>query len=226
MVEQAKSAFYMFYGMLNLEILSRNLPFEGALEHASQKKKYADLKSKAVALTCSGWSRVFSSRHASIQERKNGQIRTFGVELTPAQQEVTDMIESVGIYYDKVQVPVTLHHRDGRNVQAMAYAYKMRDERVQDDLDSGLTHEDDSYVKKCANSDLLHYQLQGIEPPACLNVEIFQADLSTTKSRKLREVAFDLSSLLAANQGIEADSDSEAEESKDTAAETESSENQ
>ena len=40
------------------------------------------------------------------------------------------MIESVGIYYDKVQVPVTLHYRDGRSVQAMAFAYKMRDERV------------------------------------------------------------------------------------------------
>ena len=75
----------MFYGMLNLEILSKNVPFEGPLENASLKEKYAELRSKAVALTCEGWTRVFSSRHASIQQKKNGRIRTFGVELTPAQ---------------------------------------------------------------------------------------------------------------------------------------------
>ena len=68
------------------------------------------------------------------------------------------MIESVGVYYDKIEVPVTLHRADG-DVPATAFVYKMRDEMVQRDLESGITHSDDVYVQKCAKSDYFHYEL-------------------------------------------------------------------
>ena len=58
---------YMFYGMLNIEKLAMYLPFEGDLDHGTQEDKMAYLKSKAVAITCDGWARVFSSRHATVQ---------------------------------------------------------------------------------------------------------------------------------------------------------------
>ena len=54
---------------------------------------------------------------------------------------------------------MTLHRAGGEDVPATAFVYKMRDETVQKDLESGLTHSDDDYVSKCAKSDYLHYEL-------------------------------------------------------------------
>ena len=65
MVEKSNN-FFMFYGMLNLDGLAQYLPFQRDLTCASTEEKLAVLKSKAVALTCKGWTRVFTSQHASI----------------------------------------------------------------------------------------------------------------------------------------------------------------
>ena len=55
---------HMFYGMLNLPKLAKLLPFPS--EIVTYEAKVADLESKAVALTCPGFTRVFASRHASV----------------------------------------------------------------------------------------------------------------------------------------------------------------
>ena len=102
------------------------------------------------------------------------------------------MIESVGVYYDKIEVPVTLHRADG-DVPTTAFVYRMRDEMVQRDLESGITHSDDVYVQKCAKSDYFHYELQGLEPPAQISVNVRQAGPSL---KSLRTVQF-ASSLFA-----------------------------
>ena len=67
------------------------------------------MKSKAVALTCADWTRVFASWHATIQPAPGRAIKTFGIVLDGEQQAVTDRIESEGVYYDKIEVPVMLH---------------------------------------------------------------------------------------------------------------------
>ena len=102
----------MFFGMLNVRVLSQVLPFEGDLDSASQEAKVANLVSKSVALTCRGWSRVFASNHATIQQDEAGMIKTFGVYLTPAQGAMCDRFEGLGSYYDKLRVPVSLHGKD------------------------------------------------------------------------------------------------------------------
>ena len=56
----------MFYGLLNLNTLANVLPFEGELQNGTNEEKLAYLKSKAVALTCPDWARVFAIAHASI----------------------------------------------------------------------------------------------------------------------------------------------------------------
>ena len=60
----------MFFGMLNLNKLAGLLPFPPEL--ATKEAKLADLKSKAVALTCPGFTRVFASLYASIQADSEG----------------------------------------------------------------------------------------------------------------------------------------------------------
>ena len=106
---QADGKLYLFYGLLNMSNLASWLPFAGPLEQASEAEKMEYLKTKAVSLTCPGFSRVFASRHASIQENEDGKICTFGVYLTPEQERVCDQVESLGVYYDKVAVPVIVH---------------------------------------------------------------------------------------------------------------------
>ena len=60
----------------------------------------------------------------------------------------------------------------------------MKQERVDDDQANGRYHDDAIYVRKCANSDLMHYELQGIQHPSVISVEVTNAgDL-----RKLRTI--------------------------------------
>ena len=102
MVEYSESAqLHMFYGMLNLDTLAQILP-EIPEEHATKEQKIEYLKSKSVALTLHGWTRVFGSQHASIQEHEGKKVQTFGVYLTPKQRERTDQFENLGTYYDKL----------------------------------------------------------------------------------------------------------------------------
>ena len=49
----------MFYGMLNLDMLSTILPFPHLPKNASDEDKLKDLMEKSVAITCHGWTRVF-----------------------------------------------------------------------------------------------------------------------------------------------------------------------
>ena len=52
----------------------------------------------------------------------------------------------------------------------------MRQIRVQEDIDAGRTYKGgDVYVRKCANSDLMHYDLQGLESPEILTVDVLSA---------------------------------------------------
>ena len=46
---------------------------------------------------------------------------------------MTDRIESEGIYYDKIEVPVVLHRPGQPDEQATAKVYQMKQERVDDD---------------------------------------------------------------------------------------------
>ena len=86
------------------------------------------------------------------------------------------MIESVGYYYDKIQVPVTIHFADGQpDAQSTAYVYQMRDEHVQKDLDSGYKHNNDHYVGQCAASDLAHFELRGLPDPDTISVPVYRA---------------------------------------------------
>ena len=92
---------------------------------------------------------------------------------------------------------MTLHRAGGVNVPTTAFVYKMRDEMVQRDLQSGIPHSDDDYVRKCAKSDYLHYELQGIEPPTQIRVNVQQAGPGL---RSLRTVEFDSSLFDTATQ--------------------------
>ena len=87
---------------------------------------------------------------------------------------------------------------------------------VQRDLISGIRHSDDDYVRKCAKSDYLHYELQGLEPPAQISVNIVQAG---PLLRSLRTVEFDSSLFVTAAQAPEVP---EIEEEPAASAQTES----
>ena len=71
----------MFYGLLNIDVLANVLPFEGELDNGTYQEKVDYLKSKAVALTCADWARVFASCHATIQPAPGRAIKTFGIVL-------------------------------------------------------------------------------------------------------------------------------------------------
>ena len=51
----------------------------------------------------------------------------------------------------------------------------MRDEMLQEDLDSGEKHSNDVYVKKCAVSDLMHFEIQGKQVPETYSCDVLQA---------------------------------------------------
>ena len=128
MVDSETTSLYMFYGMLNLNKLTDVLPFPPELE--TKEARYADLKSKAVALTCNGYSRVFGQHHASIQADPLGQIKTFSVLLTPEQSAFTDQFEGLGYYYDSIEVDVILHRQGRPDESARAKVYTMTENTV------------------------------------------------------------------------------------------------
>ena len=116
--------------------LAKWMPFPDPLRRGTQEAKFEHLKKRAVSLTCPGFTRVFASRHASIQEKEDGSIRTFGVYLTVEQEQMCDGIEALGFnksklsYYDKVTVPVIIH-RDGQaDTESTANVYRMTQNRV------------------------------------------------------------------------------------------------
>mgnify|MGYP001626523903 CR=1 FL=1 len=147
--QEKQLKLYMFFGLLNLKTLSTWMPVEidGAeVKDTAQKRKH--LETMSTALTCQDYQRVFGSRHASIKHIPGEQIRSFGCLLTPEQEEVCDNIESLGFYYEKIKVSVMLHPKDGGEDRAAeAYVYKMLDCHIQQDVEEGLTHENDNYVR-------------------------------------------------------------------------------
>ena len=148
----------MFFGLLNLTTLSECLPVEidgQPIEDMAKKREY--LESMSTALTCPDYLRVFASRHASIKHMPGKQIKSFGCLLDPEQEAVCDKIEQLGIYYEKIRVQVVLHSKDGVDQPSEAYVYRMLDSFVQQDVENGLTHNDDEYVHLCAETDLMHY---------------------------------------------------------------------
>ena len=92
------------------------------------------LRTRAVALTCPGFVRVFASHHASIQENAEGSIQTFGIYLTPKEEEECDMIEGLGDYYDKVTVPVIMHREGRPDEESTANVYRMTQSTVDDEV--------------------------------------------------------------------------------------------
>ena len=171
MVEDSGTTLFMFYGMLNLNKLAKLLPFPSEL--SSKEARLADLKSKAVALTCPGFTRVFASRHASIQANPLGQIKTFGVLLTQEQGRFTDEFEEVDdLYYANVEVDVVLHRPGQPDQLARARVYQMTERTVEREIQENLENSNDNYVMECANSDLLHYELQGHDLPATIEVPV------------------------------------------------------
>lgn len=58
-------------------------------------------------------------------------------------------------------------------------------------IESGIEHDDDNYVKACALSDFLHYELRGLEMPVELSVKVTQIG---TK-RELRTISVETVSL-------------------------------
>ena len=106
----------MFFGMLNLPKLANILPFNGPdethLQDSTVLQRVEYLKSKSTALTCKGWGRVFGSNHATIEKDPNMQIKTFAVRLNKDQVAQTDFFESVGVYYDRIRVPIILHPKN------------------------------------------------------------------------------------------------------------------
>ena len=97
---------------------------------SEDEEKLEYLKKKSVSLTLNGWTRCFGARHASIQERADGQVRTFGVYLTPEQGCRTDEFEKLGTYYDKIEVPVTLNDGSSEETQTTAMVYRMTEQAV------------------------------------------------------------------------------------------------
>ena len=82
----------MFYGMETLDFLASKLPFEeeksdevteGTI-NLSHDEKVALLRSKAVAVTCPGWIRVFASKHASIRRAPHKSMKCYAVMLDHA----------------------------------------------------------------------------------------------------------------------------------------------
>ena len=57
----ANMKLYLFYGMLNLEMLAHIVPFseDECPATAGFEEKFEVLKSRSVSLTCPGWTRVF-----------------------------------------------------------------------------------------------------------------------------------------------------------------------
>ena len=198
MVEQqtqaVKPQLYMFYGLLNFDTLAQCLPFPEELSLSTKGKRIEYLQTRAVALSCPGWSRVFASSHASVQKHQKGCIKTFGVYLNPEEIEVTDAIEAVGYYYDRITVPVILHRKGQKDEKATANVYQMKEENY---LTDTYEHENDFYVRKCAASDLAHYDLQGLQAPEVITVEVWKVGPMyklrkvTSYSEKIREGIFD-----------------------------------
>ncbi len=71
--------------------------------------------------------------------------------------------------------------------------YKMFDSFIQQDVKDGLTHTDDEYVHLCAETDLMHYQLQGLPLPEQISVEVKEA----SDARILRTITVATSSLIS-----------------------------
>ena len=80
---QPEGKLYLFFGLLNMHFFAQNMPFDEPLASANQEARMDHLRTRAVALTCPGFVRVFASHHASIQENAEGSIQTFGIYLTP-----------------------------------------------------------------------------------------------------------------------------------------------
>ena len=81
--KKSQDKLVMFFGMLNIWKLVDILPFKQLTRAENTiEKRFAYLKSKSVALTCSGWSRVFGSNHATIEQNPAGQINCIGVWLS------------------------------------------------------------------------------------------------------------------------------------------------
>ena len=45
---------------------------------------------------------------------------------------------------------------------------------VQEEMLASVNHSNTKYVRHCAQSDLLHFELQGVEPPQQLSVDVIK----------------------------------------------------
>ena len=161
----------MFYGMLNIPKLAKLLPFPAGID--SIEANLLDLESKAYPLTCHNYRRVYGSRLATIQPDAGAKIETFAVYLTAEQAEFTDDFEDIkSNYYNKVEVPVVLHLKDGVEVETTAKVYVYSEETVQQEINSKQEHSNDAYVLECANSDYMHFKLRGLPDPEEISVAV------------------------------------------------------
>ena len=66
----------------------------------------------------------------------------------------------------------------------------MRAEFIERDKLRKTTHSGEEYVRKCAYSDLMHYELQGLSPPDILKVTVFNTvDLKILRCVRSRATA-------------------------------------
>ena len=72
-----------------------------------------------------------------------------------------DGIEALGFYYDKITVPVIIHRDGYADSESTANVYRMTQNRVDEEIKQNYSHQDNAYVRQCAQSDLMHYELRG-----------------------------------------------------------------
>ena len=85
-------------------------------------------------------------------------------------------------------MPVVLHRPGQADENATANVYIMNKDHWEFDR---TDHNDIVYVRKCAASDLAHYDLQGIEAPTTISVEVTK--IGTFE--KIRTVDIDVANL-------------------------------
>lgn len=65
-----------------------------------------------------------------------------------------------------------LHPRGLESQPAKALVYMMSEKTVSEEIAAGKEHSNDNYVMECANSDIMHYRLRGLELPSEIKVPV------------------------------------------------------
>ena len=95
------------------------------------------------------------------------------------------------MYYDRITVPVNVHEAGKPSRKENAFVYKMTESVMRDQKKQNIAHSNNSYVRACALTDYLHYELQGLAIPTEITVSVVQ--LGT--KRLLRKITIETSNL-------------------------------